>query len=57
MKYLNDNNIQCGIHYPIPIHKMPFYVKGQEHRSWKNGKLCRGNCESSNKPFLTHRRK
>lgn len=25
MKYLNDNNIQCGIHYPIPIHKMPFY--------------------------------
>lgn len=27
MKYLNDNNIQCGIHYPIPIHKMPFYEK------------------------------
>lgn len=27
MDYLNDNNIQCGIHYPIPIHKMSFYNK------------------------------
>jgi len=26
-KYLDDNNIQNGIHYPIPIHKMPFYEK------------------------------
>ena len=27
MKYLNDNKVQCGIHYPVPIHKMPFYDK------------------------------
>jgi dTDP-4-amino-4,6-dideoxygalactose transaminase len=27
MKYLNDNKVQCGIHYPVPIHKMSFYDK------------------------------
>lgn len=30
MKYLSDNNIQSGIHYPIPIHKMPFYKSKEE---------------------------
>lgn len=25
MKHLDYNNVECGIHYPVPIHKMPFY--------------------------------
>ncbi len=24
-EYLNDNNIQTGIHYPIPLHKQPIF--------------------------------
>ena len=26
MKFLDDYSIECGIHYPIPIHKMPFFL-------------------------------
>ena len=25
MKYLSDNGISCGIHYPIPLHLQPAY--------------------------------
>jgi len=27
MDHLADNSIECGIHYPVPIYKMPFYEK------------------------------
>ena len=27
LKYLNDNGIGAGIHYPIPLHKQPAYSK------------------------------
>jgi dTDP-4-amino-4,6-dideoxygalactose transaminase len=26
-KWLEDNGIQCGIHYPLPIHLQPIYKK------------------------------
>jgi len=29
MEFLNDNSIECGIHYPVPIHKMPFFLGGE----------------------------
>ena len=28
MEFLNDNSIECGIHYPIPVHKKPFFFRG-----------------------------
>jgi len=36
MKWLEDNGIQCGIHYPLPIHLQPIYkelfkFKGREY--------------------------
>ncbi len=29
MKHLNDNDVQCGIHYPIPCHKQEAYAGEQ----------------------------
>ncbi|QLH74738.1 MAG: DegT/DnrJ/EryC1/StrS family aminotransferase [Methanomassiliicoccales archaeon] len=26
-KHLNDNGIECGVHYPVPIHLQPVYVQ------------------------------
>ena len=31
IEYLRDNNVECGIHYPTPIHKMPFYTNVESH--------------------------
>ena len=28
--YLTKNNIPYGIHYPVPIHKMPFYSNNHD---------------------------
>jgi dTDP-4-amino-4,6-dideoxygalactose transaminase len=33
MKYLKQNGISCGIHYPIPLHLQPAY----KNLGWKNG--------------------
>ncbi len=30
IEYLNDNKVPCGVHYPIPIHKMPFFNEPHE---------------------------
>ena len=30
MEFLNDNSIECGIHYPVPVHKMPFFLGDEE---------------------------
>ena len=30
MDFLHDHSIECGIHYPIPIHKMPFFLEDQQ---------------------------
>ncbi|MCZ7357172.1 MAG: DegT/DnrJ/EryC1/StrS aminotransferase family protein [Candidatus Methanoperedens sp.] len=27
MEYLNDKNIGCAVHYPLPIHKQPLYLE------------------------------
>tara|TARA_R100000008_G_C3575255_1_gene164782 strand:- start:716 stop:1831 length:1116 start_codon:yes stop_codon:yes gene_type:complete len=30
MQFLGDHSIECGIHYPIPIHKMPFFLEDKK---------------------------
>ena len=30
MQFLGDHSIECGIHYPVPIHKMPFFLEDKK---------------------------
>ena len=48
MRYLRDNGIQCGIHYPIPIHLQPIYRKkfAFEEGDFPNSELLSKSCLS-----------
>jgi dTDP-4-amino-4,6-dideoxygalactose transaminase len=36
MKYLNENGVECGIHYPVPIHKSGAYKHIFEYETYEN---------------------
>jgi len=44
MKWLNDEGIECGVHYPVPIHLQPIYRKIYQFREGQfpnSERLCR----------------
>jgi len=47
-KFLEDNNIECGVHYPIPIHLQPLYERmfGFEAGNFRNSEKMAGECLS-----------
>ena len=54
--YLESRGIECGIHYPVPIHLQPLYVKSWGYKAgmYPNSELFCRNCLSlPMHPFLT----